>query len=161
MRVAYIKDGKTEFKDLPKTYKNMPVFDKRAESVWNENGFYVIEYPALAEGEKYDGQNGELVGNEYVIKKVPKTPEELEAEKIQKQQAEKEKIKQKLIDKYIEGEVIKDPVTNINYFEEWKFKTEGYPIAAKVQYKAKPFENLNANNTLAPDKGGWREMKAI
>lgn len=123
------------------------------------DGWYDLVYPQPSETEKLGERYFDAENEVYTYYVIPKTPEDLEQEKIQEQQIDKEAIKQKFIDKIVENEVVKDPVTNINYFSEWKAGT--YQIDAKVQYKGKPFKNTVTNNTNAPDKGGWVEMKAI
>lgn len=144
------KDGALiELNELPKDFHPFLGFAKYYDAAFHRShGFFPIVQPILQSTEK----KGALIknGDYYTYEIVPKTPEEI-------QKAEKEKIYKAKLDKYVEEQVLLDPVTNINYFEIW---TPGsYAIGEKRQYKGKPFKNTIADNTNAPDKGGWTELK--
>ncbi len=94
-------------------------------------------------------------GNVITYTVLAKTPEELEAEKFQKLQIEKEKIKEAKVKAYVKS--VLTPAERLAYYPEWK--QQAYAIDAIVTFKGKVFKNTVEVNTNAPDKGGWIEIK--
>lgn len=76
---------------------------------------------------------------------------------IKKQQADKEKIIKEKLEKMVEEQVNLNPVANKLFYPIWV--SSSYALGVKVQFKDKLFINELSNNTNAPDKGGWKELK--
>jgi len=140
--------------------KDVDLFYASAKEVLEENRFFDYVQPPLSEGQRYGEKYKDEVNKVftcYVEQIPPKTQAELEQEKEQKYQNEKERIKQVKWNKMVEDAINAAPLENPTYYKEWAAGT--YVINAIVMYKSKLFKNTTAGNINAPDKGGWTEIK--
>ncbi len=91
----------------------------------------------------------------FTVPVLQRTPEELAAEAAQKQQIEKEKIKDAKINYIVETALT--PAEAMKYYKEWEPRP--YAKDEGAVFKLKPFRNTIEGNINAPDKGGWIEIK--
>jgi len=79
------------------------------------------------------------------------------AKLIEEQKIKREKIIKEKLDKMAEEQINLNPLSNPDFYPIWAAGT--YAINVIVMYKSKLFKNTTANNSNAPDKGGWNEIK--
>ena len=136
------------------------LFYASAKEVLEDYGFFDVVIPTLMAGERLGAIYFDEAENvfAYPIEQIPpKTQAELDAEKEQEYQVEKERIKQVKWNKMVEDAINANPLENPTYYKEWVAGT--YNINIIVNYKGKMFKNTVAGNINAPDKGGWTEIK--
>lgn len=154
--IAINIDGKIKtFSAIPKKWNGIHAYDTLPSEDHFEDGFREVVVPQVTEGKKLGAIAYDAVNDVFTYPLIDKTAEELETEKVFKQQAEKEKIKAEKLEKLAEAQLT--PEERLKWYEEWK--AGSYAIGVRVAYKLKTFENTVEGNTNAPDKGGWIEIK--
>lgn len=154
--IAINIDGKIKtFASIPQKWNKIHYYHTLEAQIHYEDGFREVVFPELLEGQKRGQLIFDSVNDVFTYEVIDKTAEELEAEKLAKQEQEKEKIKQEKLEKLAEEALT--PEERLQWYKEWV--AGSYAIGDRVIFKGKTFENTVANNTNAPDKGGWIEIK--
>ena len=159
--VAINIDSKIKtYSEIPKKWGKTHCYNTLTADVHYEDGFRDVREPSFDPAVEKVNRNKEAIyfnaeNDVFTYPVIAKTPEELEQEKIQKQQQQQEKIKQAKLEKIVEDNL--SLAECLLYYPEWK--SRHYAVDEKAVYKGKTFINTVEGNTNAPDKGGWIEKK--
>lgn len=156
--IAINIDGKIKtFSDYPNTWNNISPYQFAEEDIHYEDGFRPFVTPQLTAGQKLGAMVYDAVNDVFTYSVVSKSPADLEQETAAQKEITRNEIREKYQKRTVENAIALNPVDAEAYFYPWTAGT--YQIDQIRRFNGKTYRNTVANNTNAPDKGGWLEIK--
>lgn len=162
--IAINIDGKIKtYSDYPETWKDaggntITPYQFADDLTHYEDGFRDLVVPTnLTANQKLGEIYYHTTNDVFTYRIVNKSPTEIEQETAAQREITRNAIREKHEKRTVENSIALNPTDAANYFYEWKAGT--YQIDQIRRFGGKTWRNTVANNTNAPDKGGWIEVK--
>lgn len=155
--IAINIDGKIKtFSEYPKTWNNISPYQFAESDIHYEDGFRPFVTPTLTGTQKLGAMIYDATNDVFTYAIVDKSPQELEQETVAQREISRAEIREKHEKRTVENSIALSTDAAV-YFYTWVAGT--YQIDQIRRFNGKTYRNTVADNTNAPDKGGWIEIK--